>query len=1252
MTTEARYSTVRPAPPPKPSYLSVAQTGTLSSEAFRTYVREHSLAKRESVASAYYGAGDPYLPSRQGGDADSDQSTLRRNCVPAGGQTRDKGPKDRRIMNSISHDSGVSEIDEDEDCLDDLSEYWGTARQTPVKAQKPALADLFRSDSTVSNRSSQLVVQPLHPSRAANVSQTGKERANIDHGTRSLDTLPRKRDTAATLEAFKDQRGHEQSLKESNMICLSPYIRERSREPSILSHLSALEDDDFQDDPEAVIWSSAAEDAEDALRKPSTATNDANIACQTSPSRANWMNIRDGSSFDFAGPMRSRTSNNQSHDSGSKVHPVSDKSTRVLGLPPPSEGISLLITDREWSGEDSNVDVEVSKCDHQQRESFEQTINARERTSPIEQMLAEQPLAPLLEVTLTHKSKSLSLVDLDHEMAPVQSSRILPRRPPGREARALYAFNGEVCLNELVLAAGQVIVILNENIKDNWTLAAVEQSGTWIKGFVPQGWFIYIQEMARSPKLDATLDSQVSTEVFTQAGPHQSSQFLALPDSASSSVDARTDESCYQSSGKNNRPASGVGYLHRGTPDGHTALENLARMSRSISAPSVERDTRREAPYPKDGSEMQAASEDASSQCNAGIAESTVIAPPVEQASAHTNAPITPTWRPPGLLRGHSINRYAPFVASGAESYALSKREREKSEPDSSSQEAVIVSGRHDGPAWKQPDVSITVEVHSPEIHSDEHGREYTAYVVHSSFVFAQEDAIEDCVDLLWDPYTRPEEPSATSSVYRRFNQFRWLAAHLYRFFAAIMQTLPPLPTAGLSAGKNARFAAAFVETRRRYIQSWLVSITRHPVLSQSAGVRYFLDCEDDGQKWARGAQEIEYELLAGKDARHSIRHIFDNSRHPLFNFDADEANTEAAQQSKFAACYERLMSAPSTGILDSYNSLRQVSQQSSNKHRDLSCAILRLITGASAAGNRSTPARECAGSAAALSGNLSLPPMGKVGERDESGATNEQRAWCWREGCVECHRLTRALQRTAEAMQVIADFEGEHANGGLFEVHERLWTMSKALSQQTALLETHRNAMALYHEATREHSAASASPSAAFLQSPSISGCASGTVPKPHPTSPHAEQVAARCETVLNVTLSEMDRLHTERVQDWSALSRGLLDEQIDLYESMLSSLRAARASIGETLLPPPGSSSTGAGACAAAASSSHPGPILPSPFETQLRHPVVASPLLQPSMPLTSTSAATALAAHPVETLVEWLSGSGGGRGSLLSH
>ncbi len=47
-------------------------------------------------------------------------------------------------------------------------------------------------------------------------------------------------------------------------------------------------------------------------------------------------------------------------------------------------------------------------------------------------------------------------------------------------------------------------------------------------------------------------------------------------------------------------------------------------------------------------------------------------------------------------------------------------------------------------------------------------------------------------------------------------------------------------------------------------------------------------------------------------------------------------------------------------------------------------------------------------------------------------------------------------------------------------------------------------------------------------------------------------EDTAARCETVLNTTMAEMDTYHTQKVEDFQELAKEHLDGEIALYEQV----------------------------------------------------------------------------------------------------
>ena len=59
---------------------------------------------------------------------------------------------------------------------------------------------------------------------------------------------------------------------------------------------------------------------------------------------------------------------------------------------------------------------------------------------------------------------------------------------------------------------------------------------------------------------------------------------------------------------------------------------------------------------------------------------------------------------------------------------------------------------------------------------------------------------------------------------------------------------------------------------------------------------------------------------------------------------------------------------------------------------------------------------------------------------------------------------------------------------------------------------------------------------------------------------------MAARCETVLNTTMAEMDTYHTQKLEDFQELTKEYLDGEIALYEQV----RPSSVSPSTTLSPP----------------------------------------------------------------------------------
>jgi len=149
----------------------------------------------------------------------------------------------------------------------------------------------------------------------------------------------------------------------------------------------------------------------------------------------------------------------------------------------------------------------------------------------------------------------------------------------------------------------------------------------------------------------------------------------------------------------------------------------------------------------------------------------------------------------------------------------------------------------------------------------------------------------------------------------------------------------------------------------------------------------------------------------------------------------------------------------------------------------------------------------------------------------------NEQGAWCWREGCEVCLKLTRALQKTSETLQSVADLYDDHARRTQLATHEALKNVAHPSQLYAPIVDTHRNAQSRYTEATEG----------------------------PNPN----EEIASRCETVLNTTIAEMETYHTQKADDFASIAKEHLDGEIEFYEQVLNRLRTARRTFEPPIYP-----------------------------------------------------------------------------------
>lgn len=452
------------------------------------------------------------------------------------------------------------------------------------------------------------------------------------------------------------------------------------------------------------------------------------------------------------------------------------------------------------------------------------------------------------------------------------------------------------------------------------------------------------------------------------------------------------------------------------------------------------------------------------------------------------------------LLRGKSLNRFSGFVTSGAEEWVLGGYVDPIASSSTSSHQRISTEGsinddnrlsrlglgeadRHHvdaGPSWQSKVPKFRVLVHSPSKRTSGLSGAYTVYSITSLF--------SSTTDESYDPYIPPISPTRIT-VQRRFSHFIVLHTLLTRRLPGI--ALPPLPEKQYAG----RFSADFVEARRGELERYIGCIVRHPVARYAEVVTSFLGCESDVE-WKRLMPQLLSMPAAGPSF---FAHVF----HPAFNVDVDDATEVIDRFSRHTLAVGK----GTQNLRNIFGRIREVRLEMSKAERLLSYSLLSLIT--------STPL------SSAPEDMEDIPPQ-------RNGLLNEEGAWCWREDCQDCLKLTKAMQKTSDSLQIVADLYDDHARRTQLATHEALKSVAHPYQSYEGIIETHQSTVSRYKDALRSEKS--------------------------------SDEMTARCETVLNTTMAEMDTYHDQKVENFSTITREHLDGEINFYEQVLHKLKAAR--------------------------------------------------------------------------------------------
>ncbi|KAF9365678.1 hypothetical protein BGX34_009013 [Mortierella sp. NVP85] len=489
--------------------------------------------------------------------------------------------------------------------------------------------------------------------------------------------------------------------------------------------------------------------------------------------------------------------------------------------------------------------------------------------------------------------------------------------------------------------------------------------------------------------------------------------------------------------------------------------------------------------------------------------------------SSYSTATVTASTNPRNSVFGkRQLNRFSWFVTTGAEEFLLTGGNAPNSKKQGQSDTSAQVGSVQDlyeksppssGGSLKYPPqphgIGSSVRSHSGERIVEESDEEDEVTESDKHYILSgpswQEKAPLFSVRV-HDPETKRKmvgmqeytifqvtstfTQGVSVTVERRYSQFEWLYERLLNKFGALV--LPPLPEKQYAG----RFSEEFIERRRRALERFLNRLVRHPVLRYSDLLTHFLSCSDDGD-WKRAEKKFDNDRITGTAF---FQHVY----HPEFNVNEDGDIDLAERFNAHCKGSERLM----PFLMDATMAYKEGVSDSQFRYKRLGLALLNLVS------------------------------TSKDGPENQT--LNDDLAWCWREKCPDCLRLSKAMQTTAETMQLMADVHQSHITEGCQPWQDVIKENSTPSSTFAPLIDMHQGTHKKLVEVVEKEQTMEEIDS---------------------------ETVKSRCDTVFNISLAEMNRVHDERVQDFQKGTKDFLDSQIAYHEKMLAHLKQARATFDE---------------------------------------------------------------------------------------
>lgn len=183
------------------------------------------------------------------------------------------------------------------------------------------------------------------------------------------------------------------------------------------------------------------------------------------------------------------------------------------------------------------------------------------------------------------------------------------------------------------------------------------------------------------------------------------------------------------------------------------------------------------------------------------------------------------------------LNRFSPFVKTGAEAYILGHVTL-KNPTDAHTLTLKYLTEEH-SPVWDANPNPYHMEIKAPEKKSKFKGlKSFMTYELQP--VYAQSN------------------DTSSKAVSRRYKHYVWLHERLKDKFTTVC--VPPLPDKEYIS----RYGENFLEKRRQKLEMWSNRVARHPVLSCSDVFNHFILCDEASQQWKAGKRRAEKDELCG----------------------------------------------------------------------------------------------------------------------------------------------------------------------------------------------------------------------------------------------------------------------------------------------------------------------------------------------------------------------------------------------------